>query len=378
MRMVDLIRAQQKGKKATPEPAKPAPVKAEPEQEPESGEEAASPPKEDWRKAAQAMVSPPPEEPSIFAPRHTSHDKLYTAAHDCLRTIFSAASRREPFAIEPAAEIAERLARAAAKENLQRAPNDSFVRFETLMLQTLGNNSEKGSLTRQALNVAIYALELGDVLGYPLTKLTELALAGMVYDIGKTWLPEAILSAPGPLSERDRALIQAHPLHSYEILHHFGPNWEWLAEVALQHHEREDGTGYPKGLKGDQIHEYAKIIGICDIYEAMAHDRPDRTALTPFDTVRGILQAERGHFSKAILRTFINGMSSYPVGSWVRLSTKEIGRVIATSTRNPLRPILEVWFDASGAKLPQLRLLDLNKEILVHIIGPAPEEAPTG
>ena len=115
MRMVDLIRAQQKAKKATPRPAKSAPAKAEPEPTPESGEQAAGPPKEDW-KAALAAPSPPPEEPPIFVPGHVSPSELYAAAEDCLRIIFTAASRREPFAIEPAVEMAERLAKATAKE----------------------------------------------------------------------------------------------------------------------------------------------------------------------------------------------------------------------------------------------------------------------
>ena len=377
MRMVDLIRAQQKGKKAMPRPEKSVPAEAEPEPEPESNAQAYEPPKETW-KAALAPVPPPPEEPPIFVPGRSSPGELYVAADECLRTIFNAARRRESFAIEPAAEMAERLAKAAAKENLQRAPKESFVRFETLMLQTLANNGEKYNLVHQGLNVAIYAVRLGDVLSYSLAKLTELALAGMVYDIGLTRLPEAILSKPGPLAERERALIQEHPIHSHEILRGLGPTWEWLAEVALQHHEREDGTGYPNGLSGEQIHEYAKIIGLCDIYEAMAHARPYRGAFAPFDVVRQILPSERGRFPQAILRAFLNGMSSYPVGSWVRLSTKEIGRVIATNKANPLRPVLEVWANASGVKLPQPRLLDLNKEILLHIIGPATKEPPAG
>lgn len=373
MRMVDLIRAQQKGKKGASRPAKPAPVKAEPEPTSESDAQASESPKETWKTTLETAPSPPPEEPPIFVPERSSPIKLYAATAECLSTVFDAARRRESFAIEPAAQMAEQLAKAIAKENLQRAPKESFARFETLVLQTLSTNGEKYNLVHHSLNVAIYALKLGDVLGYSLAKLTELALTGMLYDIGMTRLPDALLSKSGPLSDRDRALIRQHPIQSYEILRGLGPTWEWLAEAVLQHHEREDGTGYPKGLQGAQIHQYAKIIGLCDIYEAMAHARPHRDAFMPFDVVRQILQVERHHFPQPILKAFLNGMASYPVGSWVRLSTKEIGRVIATNKANPLRPVIEVWADASGAKFPQPRLLDLNKEILLHIIGPAPQ-----
>lgn len=377
MRMVDLIRAQQKGKKATPRPVKSAPAAAEPEPEIEGETQASEPPKETW-KAALAPSPPPPEEPSIFVSERSGAAGLYAAAVECLDTIVNAALRREPFAIEPAVQMAERLAKAVAAENLVRAPKDPSARFETLLMQALASNGDKHHLAHKGLNVAIYALKLGDILNYSLTKLTELAVAGMVYDIGLTRLPTAVLSKSGPLTERERASIQEHPTHSYEILRGLGPTWEWLAEVGLQHHEREDGNGYPKGLSGGQIHEYAKIVGLCDIYEALAHMRPYRGASVPLEVVKRILQHERERFPKAILKAFLNGMSSYPVGSWVRLSTKEIARVIATNKTNPLRPVIEVWADAFGAKLPEPRLLDLNKEILLHIIGPATKEASNG
>jgi HD-GYP domain-containing protein (c-di-GMP phosphodiesterase class II) len=377
MRIIDLIRAQQKEKKTAAPAQQSAPEKGATDPKLDRGEETSASPQEAW-KAPLTTIAAPPAEPSIFAPKQSGTCDLYDKAETCLRPVFTAASRGERITVEPVAEMAEQLARTAAKENLRRASNESFVRCQTLMLRTLDADGETYNLVRQSLNVAIYALKLGDVLDYPLVKLTELALAGMLHNIGMTRCPEVLLTGSGPLSTGDRALIQAHPIHSYEILRNLGPPWEWLAEVAVQHHEREDGEGYPKGLRGDQIHEDAKIIGICEIYEAMAHARPYRDAFAPFEVVGQILRTEREHFSHAILRALLNGLSSYPVGSWVRLSTKEICRVVATNKTNPLRPVLEVWSDASAGKLPQPRLLDLSKEILLHIIGPASREAPTG
>ncbi len=375
MRMVDLIRSQQKEKSATPRPKKSAPRKggqAEPDLD--SGEEPSALREDAW-KAALEDAPPLPKEPSTFAPGHAEiPDELYAAAEEILSTIYKQASRREPFAIEPAAEMAERFAKTSIRENLQRAIKDSLPRPSTLMQQTLGGRGpEKLNLARQGLNVAIYALKLGDALGYPVTKLTELALAGMVLDIGLTVFPESMLTKSEPFSKNERERIKKHALNGWEILRLLGRDWEWLADVTLQHHEREDGSGYPNGLGGDQIHEYAKIIGICDIYEAMAHGRADRDSIGPVDALKEILRTERGRFSQTILRAFINGLSSYPVGSWVRLSSKEIGQVIATNKDNPLRPVLEVWYDAHGTKLAQPKVIDLTKEVLLHITGPATE-----
>ncbi|MDD5559567.1 HD-GYP domain-containing protein [Candidatus Methylomirabilis sp.] len=376
MRMVDLIRAQQKAKKTTAPAQKSAQEKGATEPESDRSKETSAPSQEAW-KVPLTTVAAPPAEPTIFARKYSGARDLYDEAEACLRTVFNAASRGEPIAIAPVADMAEQLAKAAAKENLQRASTESFVRCETFMLRTLDANGETYDLVRQSLNVAIYALKLGNVLDYPLAKLTKLALAGMLHNIGMTRCPEVLLTKSGLLSKGEHAIIQAHPIHSYEILRSLGPTWEWLAEVAAQHHEREDGTGYPKGLRGDQIHKDAKIIGICEIYEAMAHARPYRDAFAPFEIVKQILRTEREHFSHVVLRALINGLSSYPVGSWVRLSTKEICRVVATNKANPLRPVLEVWSDASGEKLPQPRLLDLSKEILLHIIGPATQQPRT-
>jgi HD-GYP domain-containing protein (c-di-GMP phosphodiesterase class II) len=319
------------------------------------------------------MTSPGLEKPRLLGPGDTRPGDLYRAAEDTLGTIYKEASRRQPFAITPVAEMAERLAEAAAREDIHRPFEESIQRYGTLMQQTMGSNPAESHLVRHPLNVTIYALKLASALDYPLIKLQELALAGMLYDIGLTAVPEAVLSKSGPLSEYERSLIKRHPINSFETLQGLGPNWQWLADVALQHHEREDGTGYPHGLKGDQIHEYAKIIRICEIYEAMVHGRPYRREVAPFAAVSEIVQRERGVSSQEILRAFINGISPYPVGSWVCLSSKETGRVIATNKTTPLRPVLEVLYDASGEKLPQPKLIDLSKDTLLHITSCAIE-----
>lgn len=375
MRMVDLIRAQ-KGKKVTPRPPELAPSEAEPKPEQERADRPPTP-SDDWR-AAMAKAAPAPEESPSLAPGPGSPDELYAAAEECLGIIFNAARRREPFTIEAASQMAERFGHAIVKEDLLWTIKESFMHFQTLVQQTLTNRPEQPDLVRHGLNVAIYALKVGTALEYPADKMKELALAAFCHDIGLIRVPEAVRSKPGPLLQSERTLVQQHPSYGYEILRGLGSNWEWLAEVVLQHHEREDGTGYPKRLRDKQIHEYAQIIGISEIYEAVRHARSNRRALAPVDAVKEILQTERACFPQAILKAFINGLSSYPVGSWVRISTKEVGRVIATSKHNPLRPVLEVLSDASGGKLPQPRLLDLSKELLLYITGPVTEEAPTG
>jgi len=102
-------------------------------------------------------------------------------------------------------------------------------------------------------------------------------LAAMVHDIGKIYIPQSILSKPGKLSEIEFSLIKIHPQNSYDILKNIEFPWP-IAEIVLQHHERIDGSGYPKGLKGDDIMLESKILAVADVVEAMAAHRPYRPA----------------------------------------------------------------------------------------------------
>ena len=102
-------------------------------------------------------------------------------------------------------------------------------------------------------------------------------------------VPKRILDKPGPLTTDETTLVRQHPEKGFRILQRLGAEFEWLANVALQEHEREDGSGYPSGLKGDEVHEYAKIVGLADAYESLTHVRPYRDKRTAFDAVKELI-----------------------------------------------------------------------------------------
>ena len=141
-----------------------------------------------------------------------------------------------------------------------------------------------------SLNVTIYALEIAEGLGYTRDHSIKLGVAALIHDLGMLDLPFEIF-AKGSLDLKDIALLRKHPVHTYESLReHSAEACRWLADIVVQEHEREDGTGYPDRLPGKEIHEYAKIIGVADTYEGYTRSRPERRGLLPFDTVKEITQ----------------------------------------------------------------------------------------
>jgi HD-GYP domain-containing protein (c-di-GMP phosphodiesterase class II) len=217
------------------------------------------------------------------------------------------------------------------------------------------------------VNVAILAIKIGQGIGYAEDDLRRLALAACLHDVGTTKVSRRILEKPGVLAPEELALIRQHPEQGFRMLQVLGPEFEWVATVALHEHERQDGSGYPHGLKGDQIHEYAKIVGLADVYEALTHERPYKKMRVPLDAVKEIVTTNRHMFPPQIMKGMIQGLSTFPVGSLVRLNSREIVRVVATNPAFPMRPVVEIITGPTGERLASPRRVDLAHNSLVYI-----------
>lgn len=246
---------------------------------------------------------------------------------------------------------------------------------DALLSHALDPRQTGSDLPRHMLNVAIFAVKIGMSAGFPREKLEAAALAGLAHDVGIAALSPDILDKAGALSPEEQQQLLQHPEVGARILRAAGPAHPWLATVVAQEHEREDGSGYPKGLRGEDIHELAKVVGISDVYEAITHPRPYRRRMSPLDAVKEIITAERRAFAEWVLKGLIRGLSTFPVGSLVRLNSREIGRVRATNPAFPLRPVVEVLAGPSGEPLPAPRLVDLAQNSLLYIVDSHSAEA---
>jgi HD-GYP domain-containing protein (c-di-GMP phosphodiesterase class II) len=214
-----------------------------------------------------------------------------------------------------------------------------------------------------AVNVAILGITMGIGLRSATESLVELALAGLLHDVGMWTLPDSILAKPGPLSADELEAVRSHPERGRRILAALGRPYDAIAAIVAQEHERWDGSGYPGRLKGEAIAESAQIIGMADLVDALITPRPYKKRVTPHHALREVLVHEKHHFSHPILKALGDQVTLYPVGSSVRLNTGERGTVARTNPRYPLRPVLEI-----EGRSPGESNVDLTQSQGVHIV----------
>jgi HD-GYP domain-containing protein (c-di-GMP phosphodiesterase class II) len=250
----------------------------------------------------------------------------------------------------------------------------SQLRADGLFAKTFERRADRYALSDHVVNVAIIATKIGIGLKYDAEELERLALAGLVHDVGMLRVPAEILEKPGSLTPAEMDAIRNHPEPGAALVRSLGAEWRWLATVVAQEHEREDGSGYPAGLRGDDITEFAKVIGLADTYEALTQPRPHRKLFLPLDAVKEIISKSRRAFADRILRGMIQELSAFPVGSLVRLNSGEIGRVLEMNRLAPLRPKVLLLFGIGGRRYAQDKTVDLSRESLLSIQAPVSQE----
>lgn len=180
---------------------------------------------------------------------------------------------------------------------------------------------------QHTINIGILAYIFGGWYGIKGEELHRLAIAGTLHDIGKSKIPLEILNKPGPLTQNESVVMKQHSVLGYEILGLGGGYEQDIKLAALQHHEREDGSGYPLHLTGERIHIFAKIVAVADIYHAMTTDRVYRNKVNPY-VVLEHLQRNMQHLDVKITSLVIQKMLNYLQGCTVVLSNGATGDVI--------------------------------------------------
>lgn len=220
-----------------------------------------------------------------------------------------------------------------------------------------------------SLNVAIYTLALGVKKGYDDQQLADLGVGALLHDIGKMLIPPAILHKPGKLTEEEYSVVQKHPEYGFDLLKREFEISYVSAHCAFQHHERWDGLGYPRGLKGEEIHPYARLMAVCDVFDAMTSHRVYRKALLPHDSMAWISSQASVFFEEEAVDLFHRTISLFPIGMTVQLNTGETAVVIDTNANAPERPIVRVFKNPKGETLSVFYELDLNKHREITIVG---------
>lgn len=193
-----------------------------------------------------------------------------------------------------------------------------------------------------SLSVSIMAIAIGIELGLPNTMLKELGLAGLLHDIGKIAIPIEIINKPGKLNAEEFDIVKMHPVHAANHLRERNLVNDNIYAGIVGHHEKLDGSGYPLKLSGTDIHPYARIIAVADVYDALTSNRPYRIPSTPSEAIEYVMGGMGSHFDERIVHAFLRKVAPYPIGSKVRLSNGETAYIIKNYPDQPLRPLVAV------------------------------------
>lgn len=228
---------------------------------------------------------------------------------------------------------------------------ESIMANDALIIQMADLKSHDTYTFSHSVNVCVIGTILGVQLGLDERKLKDLALGLMLHDIGKMQVPESILRKPGRLTEEEYITMQDHARSGFDMLRSIQTLSAHAKIVVLQHHEKYDGTGYPKGLKGNDIHLNGQIGAIADVYDALTSDRIYRKRYLPHEAIEYLMTQADRHFSLELVTSFISTIAPYPPGTMLKLSSGETGIVTEVDMRLASRPILTLVQDANGKDL---------------------------
>ncbi|MTI65272.1 MAG: HD-GYP domain-containing protein [Firmicutes bacterium] len=219
---------------------------------------------------------------------------------------------------------------------------DDISKKENIVVSLVDIKNYDDYTYQHCINVAVLSMVAGIELNLSNKELKDLSLGAMLHDIGKTFIPKEILNKDGKLSDKEFDIMKKHSLLGYEYL----KDCSWLSSavkiIALQHHEKVNGSGYPKGLKGKKIYKLAKIVSVADVYDALTSNRPYRKPIAPNEALEYLYANGGEHFDYDIVKTFSKKIIPYPVGSLVTLSNGETAVVKKVTKEFSLRPIITI------------------------------------
>ena len=296
--------------------------------------------------------------------------------------------RRSDAALDHATSIVStvfRMARRMGRLNLSslnhcaRTLVGSMLDHPNALMWTLRTKRSSGHVYRRSVGCAVYSIALGQKLRYEKDMLAELALGGLLLDIGKIAVPVPILAKPGALSATERMMAQRHVDRGFELMQSNGVASEGVSEMVLGHHERLDGSGYPQRMCGTEIPIFARIAAIVDTFDALTVDRPYAMSLSPHAGLRR-LDADRGFkFDGALVDQFLGALGAYPTGTWVKLADGSVGIVCVQSPDDPLRPRIAIFLDPDDQPLSSLQWFEPDDPTeIAETLAPASQPADAG
>ena len=289
--------------------------------------------------------APPRQVPMVEEVRRAA--KICIGSKKAVVSMFNEARMGKTVSSEAAGELVDEIS-----SSVMRNPG---ALISLARLKTADDYTYMHSVAVCALMVA-----LARQLGQDEATTRELGMAGLLHDLGKALRPMEVMNKPGKLTDEEFAIIKSHPEAGHKMLLEGSGVGEIPLDVVLHHHEKMDGSGYPKRFKGDQISLYAKMGAVCDVYDAITSNRPYKAGWDPAESIRKMAEWCNGHFDERVFQAFVKCLGIYPIGALVRLASGRLGVVIEQSEHSLLTPIVKVFFSTKARTHIAPEIVDLS------------------
>ncbi|MBZ6386749.1 MULTISPECIES: HD-GYP domain-containing protein [Pantoea] len=313
----------------------------------------------DLNKSLQAPAAPPPAKKPIdrtpFFQELDQAQKIFQQGKPQVMAMFNEARLGHGLNLAGMLELVDEIA-----GSIRREPT------ALLSVARLKNHDDYTWLHSMA--VCGLMINLAQQLGLDNRQVLRVGMGGLLHDVGKAAVPLEILNKPGKLTEEEFEVMRQHPVTGAQMLMEANAEAD-LLDIALHHHEKYDGSGYPHRLKGEEISFYSRMAAVCDVYDALTSTRVYRKGWSPAEAMHNML-SWRGHFDNQILYTFVRAIGIYPVGSLVRLASGRVALVVKAGERSLLKPVVHAFWSLHAQREVRPERIDLGDSFCTDsIIG---------
>lgn len=256
---------------------------------------------------------------------------------------------------------------ASAAKQMTNTLVDELCRSHGTLVNFVDMRTKADYLFHHSVNVCILSVMTGINLDFDELRLRDLGVGAMLHDVGMTLIDQKLVNKADRATEVELAEIRRHPSLGFDILRKNPDISLMSAHCAYQHHERFDGSGYPRNLHDKKIHQFAQIVALADVYDALTTDASYRKAVPVYEAVAIICRAAGRYFNEEIVEKFVANIAPYPIGSAVRLSNNQVGVVVDITKDFKTKPVVRIIADEHGQRMSQLVEIDLAKNPRLYI-----------
>ena len=302
------------------------------------------------REMLKAATEPAPARKITAAEELVRARKIHSEANLIIRNIMQDVRLGKQVTIEKAEPVVEKL-------------TDSILRNGGALLSLCRVKNKDDYTFQHSVSVCALQVSFCRAIGLDAGTIHLAGVGGLLHDIGKVKVPDKILNKPDRLTEDEFEVMKCHVVESRKILSETDGISETSIQVAAQHHERHDGSGYPEGLKGEAISQMGQMAAICDVYDAITSNRVYHKGMAPHEALRKIFEWSKFHFNPLLVQSFLRAIGIYPVGTLVMLESGRMGVVLEQAEGNLLQPTVRVFYDSKREQYLPPQEVDLSKPL---------------